>query len=109
MVNLANMTTNTGEVINIIEETAPAYRKIGTILLNDRRGMRVDAFEMDENWRAQKIMMRIYQQWISEDEYYSWTTLTECLRDCNLKSIASTIEQHFGLSSPVTMKEGKCA
>ena len=104
MVNLGNLPLCTGEVINIIEETAHAYRKIGTILLNDRRGARVDAFEIDENWKSQGMMRGIYQQWIKEDAHHSWTTLTECLRDCKLHTLASTIEQHFGLPSPI----GKC-
>ena len=106
MVNLGNLTTPTGE-INIIGETAHAYREIGTILLNDRHGVRVDAFEIDENWKSQKIMRGIYKQWIAEDEHHSWTTLTECLRDCHLNTLASTIEQHFGLPSPVQMNKGK--
>ena len=106
MVNLGNLPLSTGEVLNIIEETAHAYRKIGTLLLNDRRGVRVDAFEMNENWKSDKIVRFIYKQWIAEDEHHSWTTLTECLRDCHLNTLASTIEQHFGLPSPVQMKEG---
>ena len=105
MVNLGKLTVSTGD-ISIIEETAHAYRKIGTILLNDRRGVRVDTFEIDENWKSHKIMRGIYRQWIVEDEYHSWTTLTECLRDCNLNTLAFIIEQHFGLPSPVQMKEG---
>ena len=105
MVNLGNLTMSTGD-ISIIEETAHAYREIGTILLNDRHGVRVDALEIDENWKSQKIMRRIYKQWIAEDEHHSWTTLTECLRDCNLNFLASTIEQHFGLLSLVQTKEG---
>ena len=103
MVNLGNLIMSSGN-ISIIEETAHAYRKIGTILLNDRRGVKVDAFEIDENWKSRKIMRGIYKQWIAEDEHHSWTTLTECLRDCNLNSLASTIEQHFGLPSPVQTK-----
>ena len=106
LLSLEHLTIRTGKSINIIEETAHAYRKIGTILLNDRRGVRVDSLEMDENWKTKEIMRRIYKQWIAEDEHYSWTTLTECLRACSLNTLASTIEEHFGIPSPVQMEEG---
>ena len=69
MVNLEKLTTSAG-VVNIIEETASHYRKIGTLLLNDRRGTRVDNIESDENSQSNK-MRRIYHQWIAEDEHYS--------------------------------------
>ena len=107
MMTLGNLTTCTGEVINIIEETAKAYREIGTILLSDRHGARVDSFEIDENWKAKKIIRGIYKQWIAEDEHHSWIALTECLRDCKLNTLAYTIEQCFGLPSPVQIREGK--
>ena len=106
MLTLEHLTTSTGKVINIIEESANAYRKIGTILLNDRRGVRVDTIESDENYKSNRIMRRIYQQWINEDEHRSWTTLTECLRDCSLNTLASIIEEHSGIPPPVHIKEG---
>ena len=98
---LGNLRTHTGKVINIIQESAHAYRKIGTTLLNDRHGARVDNIESDEQGKSEKIMRKIYQTWIAEDERHSWTTLTECFRDNNLNTLASDIEQHFGLPSPV--------
>ena len=104
MVNLEKLVTSEG-VINIIEETAHAYREIGTNLFNDRYGRRVGIIENDERGRLER-MREIYKQWIAEDKHHSWTTLTECLRDCKLHTLASTIEQHFGLSSPVQVKEG---
>ena len=106
MLTLEHLTTSTGKVINIIEESANAYREIGTKLLNDRRGVRVDTIKSDENNKLNQIMRRIYQQWIAEDEHYSWTTLTECLRDCSLNTLASIIEEHFGIPPPVHIKEG---
>ena len=105
MMNLEKLTTHMG-VINIIQESANAYREIGTILLNDRRGVRVKAIERDEHWKSERIMKEIYQKWLAEDECYSWTTLTECLRDCSLNNLAYTIEQHFGLMSPQQTREG---
>ena len=100
MVNLENLTTSAG-VINIVEQTAPAYRKIGTQLLNDRYGTRVDNIESDEKNSQSNKMRRIYHQWIAEDKHHSWTTLTECFRVCDLNTLASIIEEHFGLSPPV--------
>ena len=105
MVNLGRLTTRTG-VVNIIQESATAYREIGTILLDDRRGVRVEIIEHDEQWKVERIMREIYKKWIAEDEHHSWTTLTECLRDCSLNNLAFTIEQHFGLMSPQQTREG---
>ena len=99
MVNLVKLTTST-RVVNIIKETASHYREIGTLLLNDRYGTRIDNIESDENSQSNK-MRRIYKQWIAEDKHHSWTTLTECLRDCDLNTLASIIEEHFGIPSPV--------
>ena len=104
MVTLESITTRSGEIINIIEESAATYHKIGTILLQDRHGRRVEIIEIDERWKSANIMREIYKQWIADDQHYSWATLTDCLRQCHLKTLAYRIEQHFGLPSPP--KEG---
>ena len=100
MVNLENLVTSEG-VLNIIEETAHAYHEIGTNLLNDRNGRRVGIIESNERGNLERIMREIYKQWIAEDKHHSWTTMIECFRVCKLETLASTLEHHFGLSSPV--------
>ena len=92
--------------IYIIEESATSYRRIGTLLLNDRRGKRVDIIESDEGEKAEKIITEIYKKWMAEDKNYSWTTLTECFRECRLKTLANDIEQHFGITLPQKSEEG---
>ena len=105
MVTLENITTRAGENINIVEESAPAYHEIGTILLQDRHGRRVEVIEIDERGRSMSIMRVIYRQWIAEDERHSWAKLTDCFRQCHLIDLAHRIEQHFGLPSPLPLNE----
>ena len=106
MVTLGTMTTRSGETISIIDESATAYRQIGSILLQDRYGRRVEVIESDEQWKSKKVMREIYKQWISEDEHHSWAKLTDCLRQCHLNSLAYDLELHFGLPLPLLMREG---
>ena len=86
MITLEKITTREGEVINIIEESCNAYREIGTILLHDRRGARVEAFEDDYRGMKMVIMREIYKRWIRENEHHTWKTLTECLLHIVLSS-----------------------
>ena len=83
--------------IKIIEETAPHCRRIGTILLQDRRGNRLDSIEID-NPKTEGRMWKVYQIWLEEDEFYSWETLCHCLRQCDLNNLAHRIEELVGLA-----------
>ena len=83
-----------------MQQTAPRYRDIGILLLNDRNGAVVDGIEVSARGDPVAAVDKIYAQWIREDVDCSWKKLTECLRDCSLNSPASDIEQHFGLPSP---------
>jgi hypothetical protein len=98
--DLMLLKTHAGKDIRIIEESARCYEHIGTSLLNDRRGVRVENIECDAENKREKIMTEIYKKWMKEDPGYSWTTLTECFRACRLISLACDIEQHFGIPSP---------
>ena len=100
------LSTPEGESINIIQESATSYRRIGTILLNDRYGTRVDIIESDMREKGEKIITEVYKEWMKEDPGYSWTTLTECYRACNLNRLASVIEQCFGILSPPENEKG---
>ena len=104
--NLMYLSTCERESINIIQESANSYRCIGTILLNDRYGTRVDVIESDMREKGEKIITEVYKEWMKEDPGYSWMTLTECFRACNLNRLAHDIEQHFGIPSPPENGEG---
>ena len=99
MVTLRKLSTHNG-VINIIQQTAARYRDIGTLLLNDRDGAIVGGIEVSARGDLLVAVDMVYTKWIREDVDCSWKKLTQCFRDCGLNSLASDIEQHFGLTSP---------
>ena len=96
MINLRRLSTHAG-AINIMQETAPRYRDIGILLLNDRSGAIVDGIKETARGDPVAAVDMIYTRWIGEDVDYSWEKLTQCFRDCDLNSLACDIEQHFGL------------
>ena len=106
---LMHLSTCEGEDIYIIEESANSYRRIGTILLNDRYGNRVETIESDAKEKGERIITEIYKKWMAEDENYSWTKLTECFRACSLNRLAFGIEQHFGIPSSIKTQAGTCS
>ena len=82
-----------------MQQTAARYRDIGILLLNDRNGAIVDGIEVSARGDPLVAVDMIYTKWIREDVDCSWKKLTQCFRDCGLNSLASDIEQHFGLTS----------
>ena len=100
LLTLMKLTTRIGAVIKVIENSANHYKLIGTILLDDRYGERVETIENDLRGKGEAIIREIYKKWMKEDTNCSWLTLTECFRDCNLHRLASDIEEHFGFPSP---------
>ena len=100
--NLNNLTrlSTRERTIKIIEESAPKYRDIGTFLLRDTTGARVDAIQTAERGDPVEIVRRIFVRWIREDMDHSWEKLTKCFRDCGLTVLASSIEGHFGVEQP---------
>ena len=85
--------------MNIIEETASSYHDIGVILLDDRYGHRVRNIEGSHGTPQDKVRA-IYEEWLRRDEHHSWDTLCDCLRVCNLNTVAFEIEQRIGIVSP---------
>ena len=108
LMDLMQLPTHEGEKIHIIDESANFYHRIGTILLNDRYGNRVETIESDAREKGERIITEIYKKWMTEDENYSWMALTECFRACSLNRLASVIEQHFGIPSPSETRRGTC-
>ena len=99
MVTLRRLSTHNG-VVNIIQQTAATYKDIGILLLNDESGAIVDGIKLSASGEPQAAVDMVYTRWIREDVDCSWKKLTQCFRDCGLNSLASDIEQHFGLTSP---------
>ena len=92
--------------INIIELSATKYKEIGTILLKDKYGAVIENIEMSVMRGPKEAIRQIYTQWIRQDEHCSWLTLTRCLRDCELNTLAFDIEQHFDLPLPQPPTDG---
>ena len=105
MLTLMNLPTSKRD-IKIIQRSAKQYRQIGIILLNDRYGDRVKVIEQEKLGKGEAITLTIYTKWLAEDPNRSWVTLTDCFRQCGLHSLARSIEQHFGLPSPLLDTEG---
>ena len=105
MLTLMNLPTS-GSAIKIIQQSSAQYRKIGIILLNDRYGARIGAIQKSNRGQYEDIILEIYKEWLAEDPNCSWVTLTDCFRQCGLHSLARSIEQHFGLPSPLLDTEG---
>ena len=99
LLNLMTLSTSEDD-INIIQKTAVHYRNIGTYLLEDYDGVKVDIIEHNKKGEVEPIMREIYQEWINKDLSRSWAKLAKCFRKCSLKILASIIEQHFKLPSP---------
>ena len=100
--NLITLTSLKG--VNIIEESAPCYREIGAILLNDKHGSRVENIELDER-NSEEKMRAVYSRWMRESQYHSWDTLLDCFRKCRLNSLTHRIEEKLG-RSPTTPPPG---
>ena len=99
MENLRRLVRHDEGPIHIIEDSAGKFMGIGTILLHDRGGTRVKNIAASVRGNQVEAVCEIYRQWMQEDVDYSWTKLTQCLRQCGLNVLASQIEQHFGLPS----------
>ena len=96
---LWKLSTDKGE-INVIKSTKGYYKRICSILLKDDGGELVDSIHREQMGREADIILEIYKKWMRENPNFSWTTLAVCFRDCELESLANSIEQHFGLPTP---------
>ena len=71
LMNLMYLSTSERDGINIIQESASSYRCIGTLLLNDRYGNKVDITESDMREKGEKIITEVHKEWMKEDPHYS--------------------------------------
>ena len=81
--------------INIPQDIGPNYYYFGLYLLDDHNGTRVKNIEHKQNRDAERINTEILQEWVTGrgKKPVSWETLTEVLRDIELGTLASEIEE----------------
>lgn len=94
MMSLDKLSTLFGD-INIIQESAGKYKEIGTILLDDKTGAKVNNITIASRGIPEEAIRAIYTRWMREDSNYSWVKLTSCFKCCGLNTLASEIEFHF--------------
>ena len=82
-------------MINIPQEIGTSYSKIGIFLLNDPNGTRTWNIQHKHRDHAEKINTEILQEWATGrgKKPVTWETLTEVLRDIELCTLASEIEE----------------
>ena len=99
VLSLANLEKLKGssKQIRIIQQCATSYPKIGHYLLNDTSGSIVNNLRLKHSNDPEKILEDILSQWMCKDANHSWEKLIECLRRCELNSIASDIEECLGM------------
>ena len=76
---------------NIVARSASKYKCIGTILLKDEDGTIVSGLTASQQPRD--VMHTIFEKWVQEDTECSWHKLTQCMRQCELSSLAQEIEE----------------
>lgn len=96
MISLDKLPTLFGD-INIIQESAGKYKEIGTVLLDDRTGAKVNNIAVASRGVPEEAIRAIYAKWMREDSSYSWSKLTSCFKSCGLNTLASEIEFQFAL------------
>ena len=81
-------------MINIAEKISTKYHDFGLLLLDDPNGTRVRNMELKYNQDAERINKEILQEWATGrgKKPVSWETLTEVLRDIELRTLAIEIE-----------------
>ena len=83
-----------GKEVRIIDRIATKYRELGTMLLNDDNGNKMDNIVEDArgNNPTRKIIVNIFSKWLSgEGTSVSWNQLVDTLRDVKLKQLANDI------------------
>ena len=81
--------------INIPQEIGTKYSQFGIFLLDDANGIRVHSIEHKHRGDAVQINIEILQEWAtgSGKKPVNWKTLTEVLRDIELCTLASELEE----------------
>ena len=84
-----------GKPINIAVQIGINYRTFGTFLLEDDNGAVVSVIERTMNFDPERINGDILMRWIRGQgkKPITWGTLITCLRDLELETLASDIEE----------------
>ena len=82
------------EHIDIAVDIGPDYEKFGTLLLEDKKGNKVDSIAKSKHYIPVDITVEILKQWLQGKgrKPVTWQTLVKCLRDTNLNALADDIE-----------------
>ena len=83
-----------GKEVKIISEAASSYHKIGCYLLNDATGAIVKGLERAD---PTDTLREIFGKWLREDREGSWGKLIDCLKYCDLGSLAEDVETALNL------------
>ena len=94
MVTLMKFHTPNGD-IDIIEQVSPYYRKVGTFLLNDETGNKINAIKVSCHDEVNEITHNIFKKWINENPDATWSKLIQCLEYAELCSLAKKIKDTF--------------
>lgn len=81
--------------INIPQEIGVNYSQFGIFILDDPNGTRAHNMEYEYRGNAERINTEILREWAAGrgKQPVSWEILTEVLRDIELDTLASEIEE----------------
>ncbi len=81
--------------INVPEMIGVKYKVFGVLLLRDTQGAVVDRIERDHPHDTLEVSTQVLQLWIAGRgrRPTTWSTLTDCLRDADLNTLAADIEE----------------
>ena len=72
--------------VNVAVEVGRRYSNFGMVLLNDAKGVVVDALEHERHWNAESINMEILKRWLQGmgAKPVIWSTLVRVLREIGM-------------------------
>ena len=80
-----------GNNLDIIQQTAPNYESLGTLLLDDGNGAIVSGIQRANADKPVPTMREIYKAWVNKGGA-SWNRLIQCLRMRQLNVLADDID-----------------
>lgn len=86
--------TSKRKEVRIISEAASSYYKIGCYLLHDATGAVVESLEKADTTETLHV---IFGKWLREHPERSWGKLIECLKFCDLRSLAEDVKTALNL------------
>ena len=94
LVALVQFQVTPQSTVNVIEDVSASFRTLGTILLQDRSGSKVEAIAMNHPNRAVDIMHSVISKWLTGGglQPVTWSVFVSSLRAAGLHNIANDIE-----------------